>query len=35
MGGEWPQYYRYFAALGLARAATFLTAFTHASSLQP
>jgi hypothetical protein len=32
---EQPQYYRHFAALGLARAATFLTAFTHASSLQP
>jgi CRP-like cAMP-binding protein len=32
---EQPRYYRHFAALGLKHAATFLTAFTHASSLEP
>jgi len=32
---EEPRYYRHFAALGLKHAATFLTAFTHASSLEP
>jgi len=32
---EEPRYYRHFAALGLEHAATFLKAFTHASSLEP
>lgn len=32
---EEPRYYRHFAALGLMHAATFLEAFTHASSLEP
>jgi CRP-like cAMP-binding protein len=32
---EEPRYYRHFAALGLRHAATFLKAFTHASSLEP
>ena len=32
---EEPRYYRHFAALGLRHAATYLTAFTHASSLEP